>query len=389
MKIKKIGIITIYYKSTNYGANFQAYALSRVLSQQGYDAEQIAYCSHRKKKCFLKRAFSGGFIAFLRKSFRFAKLIIRYPFVCNEERKLNLHFRREKAFSHFNSAVIPHSRKVYNINNIAECVPNYDCFITGSDQVWNAWEETFVYFLSFVPYYKTKISYAASIARDFLTEEQKEIFRKNLTEYKAVSVREKSAEKLLEDLVLIDVQTVLDPTLLLTQEEWNAVCSPRVTDGDYILCYFLGDNKKERKIAEKFARLNNWKIVTIPHTAGIKLMDKRFGDEQLYDASPEQFISLVKHAKYIFTDSFHAVVFSNIYKKQYFVFNRNRKGEMSSRIFDITRLFHQEDRFCDTKDKERFEYVIELSDIDYTQENKDFEKLRAESFEFLEQNLKD
>ena len=106
-------------------------------------------------------------------------------------------------------------------------------------------------------------------------------------------------------------------------------------------------------------------------------------------ASPQDFLSLIKHAKYVFTDSFHAVVFSNIYEKQYFVFNRSKQGEMSSRIVDITTLFGQEDRFCHGKARETMEYVTSLPDIDYTKENADFAKRKAESIEFLRKNLED
>lgn len=108
---------------------------------------------------------------------------------------------------------------------------------------------------------------------------------------------------------------------------------------------------------------------------------------QLYDTSPEQFLSLIKHASYVFTDSFHAVVFSNIYQKQYFVFNRSKRGEMSTRIVDITALFGQEERFCRDKTREKLAYITALSDIDYKKENEAFENAKRESIEFLKKNL--
>ena len=183
---------------------------------------------------------------------------------------------------------------------------------------------------------------------------------------------------------------MLDPTLLLSREEWDEVCSDRKIDRDYVFCYFLGENKKERKIAKEFAKKHNLKLVTIPHAAGgINLVDRKFGDEKIYDASPQDFISLIKNAKYVFTDSFHAVVFSNIYQKQYFVFNRNKSGQMSSRITDITELFNQTERFCAGKDKENLTYVESLVDIDYSLPNDKFEELKKKSLEFLDRNLKD
>ena len=147
----------------------------------------------------------------------------------------------------------------------------------------------------------------------------------------------------------------------------------KMIEEKYVFCYFLGENNKERKIAREFAKLHNLRLVTIPHAGGIiQSIDRNFGDKRLYDASPEHFLSLIKYAEFIFTDSFHAVLFSNIYQKQYFVFNRSSKGEMSSRIVDITKLFHQEDRFCAGKEKEKLEYITLLPNIDYTQENEEF-----------------
>lgn len=393
--MKKIGIITHYYRSINYGGNLQAYALCEILLKKKYEAEQI--CFPFEPRLTAKRDFkllcSKGFFYVFKRILRRVKHMLVNPIIIRrkrrEEQKHQVMKNRTVAFSNFNQNLIPHSEEVYHSENICDCVNNYDVFIVGSDQVWNMDWYNSAYFLDFVPSTKTKISYAASIAKDSLTDEQKEIFRKSLKDYKAVSVREKSAEKLLEGFSPVEVQTVLDPTLLLTREDWDEVCSERVISEKYVFCYFLGENKQARKLAEKFARLHKLKLVALPHTGGIRLMDRKFGDERLYDVSPQQFISLIKHAEYVFTDSFHAVVFSNIYQKQYFVFNRSKKGEMGSRIVDITELFHQKERFCAGKEKENIEYVTSLLDIDYTKENKDFEKLKKESIEFLEKNLKD
>ncbi len=387
--MKRVGIITHYYKSKNYGGNLQAYALCQVLLKCGYDVEQISIPRvldvHEKRS--IKRLLKKGPFFFAKICFRKAFGVLKSYAIKWENRKNQIDTRREKAFWTFNQEKIPHSSKVYNANTIIDCIVNYDAFVTGSDQVWNFYGETPIYFLDFVPSEKIKISYAASIARDSLTERQKEKVRKSLRDYKAVSVRERSAVKLLQGLSTIAPQVVLDPTLLLTKEDWNKVCEDYKLKEDYVFCYFLGDNKKERKLAKKFARLHNLKLVALPHTNGIKLMDKKFGDEQLYDVSPERFLSLVKHAKYIFTDSFHAVVFSNIYQKQYFVFNRSKHAEMSSRIVDITQLFHQAERFCNGKERESITYVESLPDIDYTRENKEFEELKEKSIAFLKENL--
>ncbi len=390
--MKKIGIITHYYNSTNFGGNLQAYALTAYLKKINYDAEQLSFpldtINLVETGSRFDKLFASGFKSFCTWSVYYARKTIQLPFVKNEEKKHCVSERRKKAFVNFNHNIIPHSKEVYHRDTIAACVDDYDAFITGSDQVWNLRWYSPAFFLDFVPSDKIKISYAASLAMDSLTDEQKDIFKKSLSDYKAVSVREQKAIELIGDNSPVPPVYVLDPTLLLSQDDWNEVCSERVVAEDYVFCYFLGENKRERKIARQFAKKHNLKLVTVPHAGGgIKYIDRNFGDIKLYDTSPEQFISLIKYAKYVFTDSFHAVVFSNIYQKQFFVFNRSKKGEMSSRIKDITELFNAEDRFCYGNDRENIDYIEGLPYINYSVKNERFEALRQQSMNFLKNSL--
>ena len=390
---KKIGIITHYYDSTNYGGNLQAYALCVFLSVQGYEVEQICFPLFERSSMdrFISKSGKEIFQSAARKAKRLLLLLFKRKCLKTESIKYQNYYQtKKKAFYNFNHNLIPHNENVYTSGNIGETVKIYDAFITGSDQVWNFLWYNPIFFLAFVPKNKLKISYAASMAMDSLSKKQANLVKMHLESYKAVSVREKESITMLQDISPVEVKLVLDPTLLLSCDDWDQVCADRFIEDDYVFCYFLGSNPNERKIAEEFAKKRGLKLVAIPPIDILsKTQDEHFGDMQLYDASPEQFLSLIKHAKYVFTDSFHAVVFSNIYQKQYFVFNRSAKAEMSSRITDITALFHQEERFCAGKERESLTYVESLSNIDYTKENKDFEKLKKESIEFLEKNLKD
>lgn len=376
--MKRIVILTHYYKSTNFGGNLQAFALSNKISNLGYNCEQLSF---ERNDTFISKTIKSV-----------AKSIVKAPAIIYKKLiriRYNLPQAKKEAFENFNKNIIPHSEKIYNRENINECVENYDAFITGSDQVWNfAWYNP-EFFLDFVPSSKKKISYAASIGSDCLTETQKEIFKNSLKDYDAVSVREPSSIKLIEDLSPVPVVSTLDPTLLLEREDWDKVSSKRLIEEDYVFCYFLGDYKKTRKLVNEFAKKHGLKIACIPYTAGIVLSDKKFGDYRLIDASPEDFISLIKHAKYIFTDSFHAVVFSHIYGKEFFVFNRDKRALMSGRIKDITSLFACPERYCGTSDKMTLEYIEGLPALDYSRETEEFVNKKRESIEFLENNLKD
>ena len=386
-----IAIISLYYNNFNYGGQLQAYALQTFveqLSPQVY-AEQLCFdvvASNKSSRHIsqLLRKYSNP-IRFIKKSLSIIKRIcVKIIYGKTLDRVFE---NRNASFKSFSQTTIRHSDRVFTQNNICETVDQYDAFITGSDQVWNTEWYTPVFFLDFVPSDKIKFSYAASISKDRLTDAEKELFKKSLADYKAVSVREENAVEMLRDLSPVEVELVLDPTLLLSREDWDKVCDERVIQEDYIFCYFLGENKAERKLTQAFAKRQGIKIVSIPLTGAKIYSDLKFGDFVLPAASPEQFISLIKYAKYVFTDSFHAVVFSYLYEKQFFVFNRDAKGTMNSRIKSITKLLHMEDRFCGSRQRETIEYISALQDIDYKIENPDFEALKDKSIAFLKRNL--
>lgn len=391
---QKIGIVTHYFNNLNYGANLQAYALCMtVIRYTGYLAEQICYPWTEDIK---NNNYKVGIENRTNKRFdKMTRLIVHFPSKLRNRlfrlkyRKRIIKYRIDKheVFYRFNFQIIPHSEKVFNSQNILNALSIYEAFITGSDQVWNSRYYTPVFFLDFVPSDKIKLSYAASIAKDNLSDEERQIFRKSLADYKAVSVREENAVELIKDLSPVEPKLVLDPTLLLDREDWDKVCASRVVEDNYLFCYFLGDNNKERQLAKQFAKEKNLKIVSVPLTGLQIYSDLKFGDVILPAASPEEFISLIKHASYVFTDSFHAVVFSHIYQRQFFVFNRDRKGTMNSRIFNITDLFNAQDRFCNCKERETLKYIQSLNDIDYSIPNIKFDEMRRESIKFLKDNL--
>lgn len=381
----KVGIITHYYGNLNYGGTLQAYALTRFLLKNDVDAEQICFnyfagvsCKEEKtKRSFFKRLFN-----LLKNG---PKGILKKIAVYNDI-KNNLIGKKEVAFNSFREKKVAHGHIVYDCKTLSDTNNIYDVFIVGSDQVWNLMWYRPEWFLSFVPPSKKKMSYAASMAMDALTNEQQEMVKKHLLDYYAISVRERQSVGLLKGIAPIEPQYVVDPVLLLNREDWDEICSERVIKGKYLFCYFLGDGKMERVLAKKTARVHGLKLVHIAHKPG---KDFVFGDVRLQGISPQQFVSLIKHAEYVFTDSFHAVVFSFIYQKQYFVFNRDEKGTMNSRITDITELFDTTERFCQVEEKETIRYINSLSDIDYTKPNNKLKELREKSIEFLLNNLKD
>ncbi len=391
--MKKIGIITHYYKSINYGGNLQAYALCAALKKISVDAEQICYPTSAPRKTARQILAEEGPVVFAyrvcRKLLKTGLRFIRKATKTEKESPLaRATAARKQSFNHFNSAVIPNSATIYNDDTLQKLNAQYDGFITGSDQVWNLNFFRPGYFLGFADKGRKKISYAASVAMKEYSSDQKEYVKKQLEGFSAISVREDSAKDIIQELTDLDVQVVVDPVLLLSADEWSAMCSDNISENNYIFTYFLGHNMQARSVCNEFARRNGLKIITIQMAKKDgRLIDENFGDIIKNDASPEDFLALIKNAAYVFTDSFHATVFSYLFRKQFFVFDRNTEKSMNSRIIDITELFGTEDRYCSDIDHNTAEYVSTLQDIDYSGENTQLQKRIEESYRFLRENL--
>lgn len=373
--LKKIGVLTYYYNSINFGGNLQAYALCKKLEALGYPAEQICFDATVKP-------LPASFGETVRRTLSSARRCVYKTLNARRNRRSNAIVRdRKKAFEVFNREMTPHSEAVYTVRNIADTNALYRCFIAGSDQIWNLNWYVPSYFLDFVSPENVKTSYAASFGITSFTPEQKATLKEHLRDYRKISLREPTP--LGEEIFGGTPEVLADPTLLLTEEEWSAVAAPRQVAEDYVFCYFFGDGQKSRALAQQYAREKGITLVMIPHLNGENPLDISFGDVQIAACSPQQFLSLIKHAECVFTDSFHAVVFSYIFKKNFFVFKRGERDNMSSRIDSITKLFAAQDRFCHSEDRMSMEYICSILPKDYTAENRPLKELLARSEAYL------
>lgn len=387
----KIGIVTHFNKSTNYGGVLQAYALTKKLNDIGYDAEQIAYkasCSNlnepkKNASRFLKKLTVKRVLGAIKR--RVKKLIFKKR-IKNEQLAVQ---EKRNCFKKWTDRNVKSSNVVYNANNISECNNLYDGFITGSDQVWNyTWYDE-NYFLDFASNSKIKLSYAASLGHNEIPNDIKEVYSKHLKSFNAVSVREQNMVELFTPIAPVNIEWVVDPVFLLDKEEWGeAVFNAININVKYVFCYFFGENKKERQIVKEFAKRKGLKTVIIQD---LRLqfgeqVNESFADIKLKNVNPGEFLYLIKNAEYVFTDSFHATAFSLIFQKQFFVFNRFSNGGMSDRITSVTNLFNVSERFCAGKN-ENLEYVNTLKDIDYTANQYEFNQLKEKSINFLLKSL--
>ncbi len=315
--IMKIAIVTLVGEYNN-GNRLQNYALQQTLKKIMPNAQietiNINYnCSPVRK---IKQIIKNCIKIFIKK--------YRQPSLKN--------------FRIFNKNYIQFSAKKYDENyNFQKIANDYDFFVTGSDQVWNLnfiTKNPDFYFLNFVPTEK-KLSYAASIGMNSLDHNQAETIKNYLKTFQQISVRENKAQKMLEDIGLTNIETHLDPTLLLTKEEWNLVAKKPIYElpNKYILLCMLGTISDEyrQKIKE---------ISVINQIPIINMFDKN--TKGISESGPSEFVYLIKNASLVITDSFHATVFSLIYKTP--IIHASRLGvqvfqNMTSRMKNLEDLF--------------------------------------------------
>ena len=325
----RIAIITIN-DNDNYGNRLQNYALQQYLSNE-FKVEKIDTIWYDPQYSCVSKidAFTWkGWVKYLI-NWKNTRGYLKKSYLKDNIRMYNIGKFTNRISTKFDFKIK---------DNLSE---KYDYFIVGSDQVWNPnfWDQKCghanVRFLKFTSKEK-RIAYAASIAIPEIPKDKKQFFKDSLNEMKSISMREKAGADLVKKLTGREVPVVVDPTILLTKEEWLKIeMIPEWYKGEkYILTYFLGNPSS---VIENIAKKNNWEIYN--------LMDKNNFD--LYTSRVENFIYLINHAQLVVTDSFHASVFSILMNTPFLVVNRQEIGmaDMTSRIDTLMELFGYQDRY--------------------------------------------
>ena len=171
-----------------------------------------------------------------------------------------------------------------------------------------------------------------------------------MDDFEYLSSREESGAKLIKKITGKDVPVTVDPTLTLDKIEWEEYCQYskiEIPKSPYIFCYLLGDNAEHREIIKSLKQMTGCQIITMPHFKKFVTADVGFADQELFEVSPSDFVKLIANAEYVCTDSFHGTVFSNIYEKKYFVFERyqtNNIKSTNSRIYSLLNLLGTNNR---------------------------------------------
>lgn len=377
--MKDAAILTKFYKNYNYGGMLQGYALHKAISDLGYSVDLISYDVGANPNPVYpglrQQIRQYGAMSAVQKAGE--KAVGKCAFMISD-----LLAERRELFDRFMEDTGA-GTEVYDDAGAKELGGRYKAFISGSDQVWNPNAVRNLYLQTFIDDPDRKISYAASIGRDALSEREASVLIPAIRRFGSISVREKTAENLLKKYIDAPVVTSLDPTMLLSREEWDQAASEPVVRGKYALVYFFSDSLAVRRKAEKFCKKHGMRMVFLPYAKQeYNLTDSSGPGERVAKAGPREFVSLVKGAQFVITDSFHGAVFSLIYRKPFAVFERNKSGHvsMNSRLYDLLELFGQSHRLTDVRNIGDLDNLLE---IDADRITSVMEREKARSLEFL------
>lgn len=368
----KLGGLTWW--RNNYGSVLQAYALQTELNHiDGVDYEII--CQYGKK------VVSASNLEEKLKRIGFRKSLKRaiWKFGLPQLRNRNLKMQK------FIDDYLVVSDREYSEETIYKANDIYDGFVCGSDQIWNPAlvKLNSMYWLVFAEEGKRKFSYAPSIGVNQFTDEQKKVILENLRSFTAISSREEHGTRLINRVLGTDqCITVLDPVLMVDRTVWDEMCAPRKYDEPYVLVYMLRGTKVQRKLVQDFAKYKGLKIVSMPFLdpERIELYDFAFGDIKLWDADPADFISAIRYADYVFTDSFHSMAFSCLYHRNFFAFPKIGKAQLN-RVTGLQQLFEIPSRMI--MENTTLDMIDNMGKIDWENVDRILQEKRTVSKKFL------
>lgn len=345
---ENVGILNFHYENYNYGANLVAYSLSHIIKRMGYNP-YIINLDPTMELNSIERYRTFEFL-----NFRQNQLRLTVKFDSNDE---------------------------LNILN-----KYFDNFVVGSDQVWRktiTQNNILKYFFDFVSWDKSVISYAASFGTEEFEGNNLEITaaKKLLKKFNAISVREQSGVDICHNVFDKEAALVLDPTILLSVEDYDKLIENKIPEHGYIAYYCLFDQEKEflKKLSSLFP---NKKLLNIKgYIENINITNESIF---VYN-SIGTWLSGIKNCDFVVTDSYHGVLFSILYNKEFICLGKSSVSK--SRFYNVSKILNGgiSKRMFNTLDE--INLISDLSKLNYITINKNLEKYKNISLNFLESNL--
>lgn len=365
--MKKVGIVTLS-ASDNCGSLLQTFALQEILEKKcKCDVSVIDLKTEQSD--YIYKLFPKGFYKHPKKTL----FTIFHIWSITKQKR---------GYERFRKIYLNMTKDTYRTaNDINEIVNDYDILVAGSDQVWNVYMSDYddSFFLPWKMRGK-KVAYAASLGSTYIIdEEKKKYLKKWLNDFDMISVREESGRKTIQDLTANEVLISADPTLLLSQDKWNALAGVRYIEKPYIFFYsWAYPDEEMNRIVQKFAKEKNMDVYVINSSKWYKYRPYEFDFHLFPESGPNVFLNLMKYAEYVFVQSFHGTVFANIFHKRFFFLSENGKHNVDFRSESLLRILNEEKQVIGNYDdiEEAMNSALEF-------ESKELRKLSEGSLDFL------
>lgn len=295
---KRVAVVSLY-GLYNFGNRLQGFAVDHMLKSRGLSPTTVVF--YRKLGVSRLKAMVSRRISRV------------------------LRTRQNRRSLHFENFVSQQDIQFINFPwQISRLAAKFDFFVVGSDQVWNPKADLYkrTRFLEFAAPMQ-RVALAPSIGVNELSPEDQVQYKRALSEFRMLSVRERSAAQMLANELELTVEVLPDPTFGLTAEEWSAVaCYDQNPAEPYIFLYFLGGrSERAREVTDAWSQRLQMRVVDISDAA-----------TSAWQSGPQHFIALISQAHLVLTDSFHAAVFSSIYERPFYVFKRDEEVSTFSRL---------------------------------------------------------
>ncbi len=374
----KVGVLT-FHRATNFGTALQAFATQKGVSKLGVDCDIIDY-----RPEYIERTLKARKLTNAESPKEIASICVNallYPGMAK---------RKSESFKNFFSLMSVSKDVALTTEEASKIAQDYDVVLSGSDQLFNRniTGEDMTYFLPFS--HKRKITFASSFGERKLSDDRIGEIAPFFSQLDYLAVREETAQDILADIKKANpdaksATNVLDPTFLLTKDDWNEYASDslKLPKNGYILTYYMLETPLLRSITKALQQKTGLKVVNIKPSKKQVIMRE---GKNLAFAGPAEFLACYKNASYVVTNSFHGTAFALNYSVPFFTSTLpvSMGGEVNSRLTDICKLFDISHRFIDSEEK--------LNKTDLTkpfekETPKIIENLREHSFDYLKEAI--
>ena len=350
---------------TNYGSALQSWALTQTIGKLGYHAKLVDYCpdilADKDPLNPLENMWDKD-----EESRRMCELTMP---------AIRINYEK---FERFYTEAFDRTKKKYTSADFNDIIADEEIngFVCGSDTIFCPDEFGIDdgYYANYDCMRGSAVAYAASFGDPHFSEEDYPILNARLQNFKAFGLREKLMIPYVKEHTNVPVQKVVDPTLLLTSDDYDKIAEDRIIPEKYLLLYARRYNPAMTEYAEKLAEKNGWKIIDI----SLRATNAERGHQMFYEAGVEEFLSLVKYAEYVVTNSFHGMIFGVHYRRPFVIFSRE---QCDTKIEEILQLFGLPDRMLVTGNEDF------RSEINYDDVHKNISEAREASKAFLKSEL--